>query len=108
MSIVDRVKTAGTTVAEGGKRQARRAQLELQNRQAERKLNREYARIGKALCPLLQNGDLSTDNAEVRAAIDTIEALQGEHDDRQREIDRVVHPEVIAPAAIEESSATGQ
>jgi hypothetical protein len=106
MTIVDRAKTAGSTIAQGGKRQAKRAQLEIQNRQTERHLSREYARIGKALYPLLQGGDLTTDNSEVRAAVAAIEALVRERDDRQTEIDRVKGS--AAPKAIEETSTTAE
>ena len=102
MSILDRAKSTGSSIAQGGKRQAKRAQLEMANRQTERKLNREYARIGKALYPLIHGGELATDNADVLAAAASIGALVREHDERLSEIERVKNPE---PAAqIEEKS----
>jgi hypothetical protein len=106
MSILDRAKSTGSSIAQGGKRQAKRAQLEMQNRQTERKLNREYARIGKALYPLIQGGELSTDNSEVLAATAAIGVLMREHDDRDTEIERVKNP--AAPAQIEEKSTAAE
>lgn len=97
MSIVDRAKKTGGNIAASGKRQARRAQLEIKNRQTERKLGHEYARIGRALYPLIEAGELATDNGDVKAAVSNIQALVAEAESRQAEIERVKHPDEPAP-----------
>ncbi len=99
MSFLDRVKETAEGAMNGGKRQAKRAQLEVKNRQVERQINKEYAQIGRTLYPLLAGGELSTNNAQVEAAVKAVTDLQDDIARRQGEIDRVLHAE--APAELE-------
>ena len=98
MSFLDQVKSTAGRALNGGKRQAKRAQLEVKNRQVERQINKEYARIGRTLYPLLVGGELSTNNAEVEAAVKAVTELQADVSRRQDEIHRVLQPEPEAAA----------
>ena len=100
MSFVDSVKEGAGSLVNGGKRQAKRAQLEVQNRQVERQINKEYARIGRTLYPLLRGGELATNNADVEAAVKAVTDLQGDLARRQGEIDQVLHPATDSPTAL--------
>jgi hypothetical protein len=108
MSFVDRVKARTGSVLSIGKRQGKRAQLEVQNRQVERKINKEYARIGRTLYPLLRGGELATNNAEVAAAVAAVTEMQADVERRQGEIDEVIRPPandaIESPAEVEQQA----
>ena len=104
MSFLDQIQRTASEVLRGGKRQTKRAQLEVQNRQVERKINKEYARIGRTLYPLLAGGEISTNNIEVEAAVKAVTELQADMERRQGEIDQVLRSDDDGPG---ESKLTG-
>jgi hypothetical protein len=104
MSFLESVKETAASALNGGKRQAKRAQLEVKNRQVERRINKEYAQIGRTLYPLLSGGELSTNNAQVEAAVKAVTELQKDVAQRQGEIERVLRPEVETGTEMEQKA----
>lgn len=90
MSKLEGARRVARDIASEASKQTKRAQLEIQNRQVERKINREYSRIGRALHPLIESGQLSTDNSEVQSATRALAALRNEFEERQAQIARLL------------------
>lgn len=75
MSILDRLRDTASSVTNAAKKQAKRAQLEIQASRLESSLRREKTKIGEALYPSLESGAIESDLAEVQAALVEIAVL---------------------------------
>ncbi len=75
MSILDRLRNTASSATDAAKRQAKRAQLEIQASRLESSMRREKTKIGEALYPSLESGAIESDLAEVQAALAEIAAL---------------------------------
>ncbi|MDZ7729026.1 MAG: hypothetical protein U5Q44_12965 [Dehalococcoidia bacterium] len=96
MAIQDRAKSvAGHTrnvagnVGTTARRQARRAQLELENRRLQRRINREHAEIGRALLPKVESGELGADNPEIQHALTTLRGLRATREANREELEKL-------------------
>ena len=75
MGIFNRIRDTASSATEVAKRQASRARLEIQASRLESSLRKEKTKIGEALYPQLESGELESDLAEVQVALIEIAAL---------------------------------
>lgn len=94
MTFFDKTKDAagkagGAAASLGGtaKRQARRAQLEIEARRLEGRVNKEFAVIGKALYPALQAGTIEA-TPEMEKAMVSLKGLLASLDAARTELEQ--------------------
>lgn len=78
---------AAASIGSTAKRQARRAQLEIEARRLEARVNREFAVIGKALYPALEAGTLEA-TPEMESAMVSLKGLLASLDAARTELEQ--------------------
>lgn len=79
---------AAASLGSTAKRQARRAQLEIEARRLEGRVNKEFAAIGKALYPALQGGTIPA-TPEMESAMVSLKGLLASLDAARTELEQV-------------------
>lgn len=87
MAVLERARSVTETLTRTAKRQANRAKLELQVRQLERKLNSEYAQLGRTVAAALRSSDtVPASHPDVAASLRAIDELSAELAEKRRAI----------------------
>lgn len=90
MSFVDRSKEVAATVGAAARKQARRAQLEVEAKRVSQRIERQYTAIGRALYPRLVEGAPGADLPEVEQALGELKTLKQEHAEKRRDIEALL------------------
>jgi hypothetical protein len=85
VSFLDRTKDVASTVGSSARKQAKRAQLEVDARRIRSRMNKEYAAVGRALHSSLAEGGPGADLPEVQVALAELKMLQEQLDAKSRE-----------------------
>ncbi len=83
MSVWVQAKSAAGRARAAAMRGARRGRLELQVRRLRSGIQREEARIGRALYPMLAEGRLELEAPEVQEAVERIGELHAELEEKR-------------------------
>lgn len=87
MAVLERARSVTETLTRTAKRQANRAKLELQVRQLERRLNSEYAQLGRTVAAALRSSDaVHASHPDVAASLRAIDELNAELAEKRRAI----------------------
>ena len=89
MSFLDRSKEVATTVGQQARKQARRAQLEVELRRIQSRINHEYTAIGRALYPSLAEGGPGSDVPEVQVSLAELKTLNVQLGEKREAIERL-------------------
>lgn len=89
MSFLDRSKEVATTVGQQARKQARRAQLEVELRRIQSRINHEYTAIGRSLYSSLAEGGPGSDVPEVQVALAEVKNLKAEMSEKRDAIERL-------------------
>lgn len=82
MSLLERSKTVASRAGSLARKQAQRAQLEVQRKRLQLRIDKEYAAIGRAIHPSLASGGPGSDNPTVKAALEKVRSLAGELEEK--------------------------
>ena len=109
MSFLKKLKDVTGDLAEGTKRGAQRGKFELEVRRVEGKIGDEKNALGLTLFPLLLDGRLTVENADVTAAMAKIATLSDELASKRKEIEDLGDDDSAAVKVEEpaESAAAG-
>jgi hypothetical protein len=90
--VAGRAGDVAANAASTARRQARRAQLEIEHRRLDSRIRKAYADIGRALYPLVEKGQLGAESPEIQSAAATLSGLLASDRANREEIERLGGP----------------
>lgn len=88
--FLERSKDVASNVGAVARKQAKRAQLELEMKRTTSRINRQYQAIGKALYPQLAAGGPGSDDPDVQAAVSELGQLNDDLENKKAQVEELL------------------